>query len=146
MSKKIYLYFLYRQIVYHQLINSHTGLITSSLHKRNKSNVVPENNESNKQFRLTRKVGEKVVETVLLEFLENGARFEEKKDTSEGMPRKILYGNTQNPTSNEEMVKNKDSQDAIDLQQNASLSKIQTPLKTNLSPLNTSQLQSTGFK
>ena len=62
------------------------------------------------------------------------------------MPRKILYGNTQNPTSNEEMVKNKDSQDAIDLQQNASLSKIQTPLKTNLNPLNTSQLQSTGLK
>ena len=62
------------------------------------------------------------------------------------MPRKILYGNTQNPTSNEEMVKNNDSQDAIDLQQNTSLSKIQTPLKTNLNPLNTSQLQSTGLK
>ena len=62
------------------------------------------------------------------------------------MPRKILYGNTQNPTSNEEMMKNNDSQDAIDLQQNTSLSKIQTPLKTNLNPLNTSQLQSTGLK
>ena len=68
---------------------------------------------------------------MLLEFLENGARFEERKDTTENQHRGILYGNTQNTKFDNQILDRKDNKDAIDLQNNTSLDRIQTPVKTN---------------